>query len=330
MPPRAYDASKVTFYLDQSTVSDAFRAVTVPPRADAAYRPLLAWMERLAREANLCFSIAHIAEIARWADHGLADALAEWLDGITTVWVRPMLEVMTEEEDYWTAVAAGATPQTEVIPFALSPTGVFSRTSVADSIRAFREPGSISSPAGEELFEQEDNEVRTMLRAIQQNEAWVREQKWSAQKKSNERESARKADLFARARDAAIRRNAAPANAWIDPDGDIQGALVDLVDQDPRSLPSWRIRRDFNDKFDQVARARKPGSRGESKLISSFRDYWHLAVAAAYCDVFTCDQLVYDAIAPARTRLGKKATLAPSKHRGGPVGFVTGLVATWP
>lgn len=58
MAPRAPDTTKATVYLDQSTVCDAFRVHLQPPGADPAFRPLLTWVEHVARDANLCLSTA--------------------------------------------------------------------------------------------------------------------------------------------------------------------------------------------------------------------------------------------------------------------------------
>jgi len=82
MPSKLYDPSKPTFYLDQSTLCDAFRAHDSVKPSDAAYRPLLPWIERIAREANLCVSLIHISELAKWTDVKMANAFAAWLDGL--------------------------------------------------------------------------------------------------------------------------------------------------------------------------------------------------------------------------------------------------------
>lgn len=143
MAPRATDRTKPTVYLDQSTVCDAFRVHLQTARADLAYRPLLPWIERVAREANLCLSTAHISEIGRWGDHTTANALADWIDGLPTVWMRSMLDINDEEDNFWTKVAAGLTPSSRVEPFTGSLLAAFNAMNADASTEALRRPGSV-------------------------------------------------------------------------------------------------------------------------------------------------------------------------------------------
>ena len=76
MASKQYDRTKLSVYLDHSTLCAAFKAHR--PQADAAdfaaYRPLVSWAERVGIEANLCLSTAHLIELVSWEDTATADA----------------------------------------------------------------------------------------------------------------------------------------------------------------------------------------------------------------------------------------------------------------
>lgn len=335
MAPRTRDTTKPTVYLDQSTLCDAFRAHLQPAGADPAYRPLLPWIERVAREANLCLSTAHIAEIGRWGDRASANALADWIDGLPTVWVRSMLDVGPEEDDFWTKIAAGFTPSSRVEPFTASLLAAFNAMTAEASTEAFGRPGSVHpflDAARVYGFSKVEANMIGMIRNFQQNAAWADQQGWSDARKADDIAYNRRVDIRTRAEEARRRLNARrdPDLGGTDIDATVQDALVEVLDGDPLAMPSWRLTTAFSARFAEVARGLQAGSKKERALVSSFFDYQHLAVAAAHCDVFTCDRMVRDAVTPARQSLGRSAAFAPGQHPGGLAGFVADLMSTWP
>jgi hypothetical protein len=324
------DASKPTFYLDQSTFSDAFRAHAAPDGKLEPYRPLKPWIERVAREANLCLSNTHIAEVSRWKRAATRDAMVAWLDALPTVWVRSMLDVRPEEAEHWTQIAAGRSPR-KIEPFTDSLLAAFRYTNSDVAAATASEPGSIRpfvEAAIEYGFPDVEREMLAMFRRLRDNAAWVKQAGWSKEQK--------KADLARNVRkslreeaEAAI--NAINARSREPPiSQNVQDALVALVEKEPRAMPAWRIVTVFSGYLANLARERQAGSKGEKELFSSFYDHQHLAVPGAYCDVFTCDRLVQNAIGHARISLGLGAALAPGKHAGGAAGFVAALTAKWP
>lgn len=58
------------------------------------------------------------------------------------------------------------------------------------------------------------------------------------------------------------------------------------------------------------------------ELRSSFYDYAHLGIGAAYCDVFTCDALAAECLGDAPERLGRKR---PIVYEGDGPAFVAAL-----
>jgi hypothetical protein len=289
----------------------------------------------VAREANLCLSTAHISEIARWPDRTTANALADWIDGMPTVWVRSMLDIGNEEDEFWTKVAAGLTPSSSVEPFTGSLLAAFSAMTADASTEAFRRPGSVHpflEAARTYGFPEVEAKMIAMIRAFQRNAEWARERRLSDARKAEDVAYNRRVDLRTRA-EAARKR----LNVRLDPDlggkeidATVQDAIVDLVDRDSLAMPTWRMTGAFSARFADVSRGLQPGSKKERELVSSFFDYQHLAVAAVHCDVFTCDRMVREALTPSRVALGRSAALAPGQHPGGLAGFVADLMSTWP
>lgn len=341
MPPRAYDSTKKTFYLDQSTVSDAFRATAGPGvTGDPGYAPLRPWIERVAHEANLWFSTAHILETARLNHAMTAEGLAAWVDSLPTVWVRSLLDVDPEEDDYWTKVAAGLTPSTKVVAFTSDIASAFGTmhnrpditaalADAAGSIYPFLDTARIAK-----VFESRKRDMKEIVEAFIANEKWVTERGWTDQQKA--------ADL-ARKRRLHVRETASEAidrmNARFDPD--LGGSslskthvdsLVTLFQKNAKAMPGWRVQ---NALLGALALSyRKMSAPGDEKALDErlgdFFDYQHLSVAGAYADVFTCDGKVAAAITKARVGVGRSPPLKRKGHPEGTPGFVAHLMATWP
>ncbi|MBI2392160.1 MAG: hypothetical protein HYV09_21405 [Deltaproteobacteria bacterium] len=102
--------TKPSVYLDQSTLSDAFRAGLINDRKPdrlRGYGPLAPCVERVASDADLCVSILHAQELAAWEDVAMAHGLAKWLDGLEVVWMHATEAAQAIEDDHWLAVAVG-------------------------------------------------------------------------------------------------------------------------------------------------------------------------------------------------------------------------------
>ncbi len=123
MPSKTVDPNKPTFYLDNSTLCagiKAHRLLKGNAEAFAPYRPIVPWVERVAREANFCLSLTHITELARWdGDPETADAMARWYDELPVVWTHGRDAIAGSEDSHWVAIAGGAPPP-EVRVFAPS------------------------------------------------------------------------------------------------------------------------------------------------------------------------------------------------------------------
>jgi len=339
MPSKSRDAARPTFYLDHSTLCDAFRAHLVggATPADIAYRPLFDWVECVAKEANLCMSVIHIAELGRWGDSATADAMARWYEQLPIVWVRSMTDVQNAEDEHWTKVAAGIDPKGTVNPFAPSLLVAFHdlKGDALTQLLGTMEP--IVALLEAIRVKGQQNEVRGMLevaQAFRDDRAWAESVAWSDERKRDEIAYKRRVDLRTRAMEAdrrlVARKDLDYAAAKACSGGDVQDLLVELFDKEPTALPCYRAVQRFNEGLISFAMTKEGGSKKERAALSgSFHDLVHLSVGAAYCDVFTCDGLVSDWLGPLRQALGLQPQLS-AKKLGGPEPFVKALMSTWP
>lgn len=102
-------------------------------------------------------------------------------------------------------------------------------------------------------------------------------------------------------------------------------AFIELVLASPMSLPSSYVVELFGLAFIEVAAGREPGGKRARELESSFYDYAHLAIGAAYCDVFTCDVLSSRCLGDTRVRLGREPQIAKGRGALDAAGFVRAL-----
>jgi hypothetical protein len=338
--PRHAQLGSRTFYLDQSTLCDAFRAHCMGPgAADPHYRPLYPWIERVATEANLCISLTHLVELAKLTHLPTADGIAKWLDGLPLVWTRSFPRIIQQEYDVWTRIAA-AVPSVAVQPFSQSLLATFD-TPTPNDVSSFLR----NAPRG----------LPGMLGAVRQ--AWANNNgRWGGlvpgmargvREDRAEAVARGKPDPFRRERiddnqRAKLRRLAMDADRRLTENADVAYAakaytsnevldrFIEQYQNDPRSLPLQRAHGlHVESLLDGVGR-RTPGSSRDRDLLSgAMEDGMHL-VGAAYCDVFTCDRITSNALGDFRTTIGRMPQLAIGGYPGGVEAFVRDLMATWP
>lgn len=339
MPSRGRDRAKPTYYLDHSTLCDAFRAHALggTTASPAAYKPLMAWIERVATEANLCLSIFHIAELGRWRDIATANAMARWYEKLPIVWVRSMTDVQDREDEHWTKVAASVKPCEQLTPFAPSLLAAFQRLDgdALSELLAKREP--VVALLEAIRTKGQGKEVASVLRiaqAFRDDRARAETLGWSADRRREETAYKRRVDLRKRATAAdqrLVARGDLEYAATECSGGDVQDLFVKLFDDNPASLPCFRAVQRFNAGLIAFALKKQGGSKSERDALSgSFHDLIHVSVGAAYCDVFTCDGIVSDWLGDLRDAIGLSRQLSVGRTDSGAKGFVEALMATWP
>jgi hypothetical protein len=345
MPSKPHDRTKPSVYLDQSTLCDAFGAHAVGARPEAsAYRPLLPWIERVAREANLCLSLIHFREMSKWGDLQAADALATWLDGLPIVWMRGVDNLVQQEDDVWTRRAAGAASP-DVEPFAPSVLSLFEEGINPDAVGGFlanvrRGLGFLLQVM--RLANKEAGTNRDLLaqygpmaaQNIRADRARATERGWSDAQRTAQLEANLRSDLkrHAMAADARLRHARDPAYSAVALTTDeIVDRFIEQYLRDPTMLPLHRAHALHVDEFVDGAMRRTPGSsKDRDVLTGSVEDGMHL-VGAVYCDVFTCDRGTSAGLGDFRTGIGhSRPQLAVGGYAGGVGAFVGDLMATWP
>ena len=333
MAAKIADTTKPTFYLDQSTLCEAFAALSLPGSRRAphsAYRRVVPWIERIASEANFCLSIAHLLELAAWQDTAAADGVAAWLDALPVVWMLKLDTILAEEADHWLQTALGTTPR-PVQPFAPSMWRAFENWTPS-SIAIATEHASIPGALG--LFREMNHRGGAELskagaQAFRVDRAQFAA--WTSGQKTERIGQKIRAELRKIAGDAHQRFEAsgdstyaALGQTW----GGVMDPFVEFVERTPEALPAWRVMCGFSEGFAEVAVARTPGSKGDRELSSSVNDGLHAALGV-YCDVFTCDALMSRMLADTRVRLGRHRQLSAGEI-GDAEAFVDALTTTWP
>lgn len=328
MPPRPRDPSKKTIYLDQSTLSDAYRASLDPPTTkDARFKPLRPWVERVAQEANLSLGAPHLFELARTPpEHkAQADGMAAWIDSMPTVWVRSPNDVGLEEQDYWVKIAAGLVPSSPVEAF-----GAGIRATIQGGagllIRDPTKVGEFLDGARKIDTASRGDRLKDMVEAVRKDALVA--SGWSEERKEQVLAENRRRSLREIARVTVERLNAGK-------DADLGGTplsqnvgddFVELVGRDAKAMPTWRVINALMAYRAERYRNLPDDSPQLENAVGDFADFWHVLTACGYCDVFTCDRRTKTALGDVRAGLGKSKPLAPGKNPT----FVADLMATWP
>lgn len=310
MPSKPRTPGKPTFYLDQSTLSDAYRVES------PEHRPLRRWIERVGSEANLCVSIAHVLEIAYWGDEAAADGLARWLDTLPLVWAYPSNRISEMEADRLLERAAGVIDPAPVEPFA--PDIPWPCHTVLEWVRESR---NRDTPEREVM--------RDAALRFYADEARAQREGISDAERRERLDANRRRGLTKIAETAYGRRmQADPAYAAAGVSLERCAArFVELYRSDPAAMRTDKVHWGFARGHRATAVRRTPGSRKWGENDSMFCDREHAAVGAAHCDVFTADGTVAGFVSRVRCSFGYDP---PLTARGDPAAFVRDLMATWP
>lgn len=299
-----------TFYLDTSTLSYAFRGghPEFRDRREPDYAPMFALVGRIAREANLCLSSTHVAEMAH-GNRAHSDAALSWLASLDTLWTFSFDKIGDREDEVALQRALGATPHVEVEPFARNMTAIFRdyglaaeqrSASINDAAEAARilglEKAHLFMDGMGEKFHYDRNGDPKTANLTHVDKAAITAQKRRA---LLEDEGARAWD---RLRHYDLPEFHARYRALTNPNA----VFADYVLANPTALPSTYVAEAFGTKFVEVMARRKPGGNSSRALRSSLHDYAHLGIGAAYCDVFTCDALAADCLRDAPEKIGRR------------------------
>lgn len=337
MPAKKYDPARPTFYLDQSTLSDAFR-VHEPGQlkpADPAYQPLRGWVERVGHQANLCISTIHLLELAKWTASDVADALCRWLDGLPVVAVLGLHRVRRLEEEAWVRRAVRL-PVAQVTPFATSMPEAFAEIPPELVAAVLQQPEPLTYTMNvmrnHGLHKRHKDVAPDFAAALRENRARKEFQHVTTERGRAMVAQNRRRDLarLASVTICSLRRDDGAFGVQSEPPAFAQKLALDLYDSDASLLPLFCIEAPYADGLTDGILRRQPGSAKDVAALSgAAEDGLHL-VGAAYCDTFTCDQATSSALGDIRVKLGRTRQLAAGGYPGGLGAFVRDLMATWP
>lgn len=333
MPSKPYDPARPTLYLDTSTLSKPFNAHQLGRDGEPyrEYAPLFSWIEHVATTANLVVAHVHVAELADWSDVDAARGLVQWLDALPLVWTRFYSYVLDDEDEYWVCRSVEQPRPEPVRPFAPSMVSAFEGMRFHESpevlarsnlVRVWedeRQDGTLARQMNEQAMQ-----IAAHLHTDRRNAGWP-----NVAAANYERAALNvRSHLRQRAGEAFRRmeaRGEAPSSSW----GDVQNPFVAQHEDVPTAMPLQRVTDHLVQGFGETAARRTPGSSKYNKLDSSMADVFHALAGAAYCDVFTCDQLTSEWLGDVRVQLGLQRQLAEGEIEGGPSGFVEALMATY-
>lgn len=332
MPSKPLNPGKPAFYLDHSTLCDAFRADKLRDGTDPCYRPLVSWIERVANEANLCLSETHLLELSRWNEPQAALRMAHWYESMPVVWTKWPWVLLREEHDYWLKVALGLAPGDPPQPFVGSfpaamraPTVDFAAACLTQSKSGVLVPALIQSMRHAHV----SRLVERKKAAIVDEAATIRKHRPAL---TLGREQAIRQELRQNALEAKQRLLKEPNAGRFDVplDEDVAEAYLHLWDANPAALPATRVLGRLHVGFvDAALRRQGPSQNEERAALGTFDDTSH-AMAGAYCTVFTCDGRVAETLGDLRRQLGVSPQLSVAEYGGDVERFVADLVSYWP
>jgi hypothetical protein len=311
MPSIGLRAGRPTFYLDTSTLSYAFRGGT----GEATFQRLHRRVEEVAATANLCMSTMHVAELAQ-GDPIKSKEMMAWLDGLDAVWMFSFDKVSNREDEHALQLVLG-TDALPVEPFAPSFLNAFDHWKITD-LPAVLSGGSALRNMWDAAREKGIESERKMMAEIQRRFHFDRHVDPSTQNLTAAEKEAivarkRHEGLKVLAREAFTRlrfENLPDLHAAYRSDPDPASRFAKYVEDDERRLPTHFVGHCFQLDFVAAMARRTPGSKGAKAIESSYYDYAHLSIGAAYCDVFTCDQVTATWLGAARAQLGKASPVA--------------------
>jgi hypothetical protein len=316
MPTKPITVGRPSWYLDQSTLCDAIGANFMDARDDRPhYRRLLQIIERAANEGNLCIGWPHVHEFAKWNEQK-AKAATQWLDGLPVVWAHQSKRVMDSEVEAVLRTVVGAVPSSPQ-PFAPSYLVTFdrwelhalsqglSRTTLTHIVADARRVGKV------DRWDQESMHWATKLHH---------------DRRDNPRTETEKRRILAERAEQALRESVTAVHTLLaERDPDYAALRVGLVEAARRVVATYRTNAGtfhctrmtdvLHEAFADKAGSLTLGSQDFRKLASGGLDIEHASVAAAYCDVFTCDRTTSLWIGDRRERLGLERQLVRGEFR---------------
>jgi hypothetical protein len=291
----------VIAYLDWSAFCDAFRVTDEPAAAATdAHRVLRSTIESLSRRRSLAFSPAHVAELARWHPKERALRMARWLDTLNLVWVRAVNPECDDELASWLDIADPAAAGRRYAPFAGHLLAAY-----ASVLGAALHAGRGGSLTIESLIAERDAEpggVDAHCFSVERFQALHFDRNAAAAMPPEDIHAAMDANLR-----SLLIRKARSTGRYSEAEA---CTLVDKILAIPSSIPFNRLAHTLVCNLAMSITAQDASSKAfHDRYQGMSYDLQHL-VGGAYCDVFTCDYRVDEALGTAREAQGRSRQLS--------------------
>jgi hypothetical protein len=309
-------------YLDSSTFADAFDAVHVrKPTGGDPYEKLYILIGKISTEASLCYSTTHVEEILEWDPYERVLAMAEWIDGLHPVWTRSADRALDGELEWWLRRELGLATTKEYCPFSISFTGVIGPPNLSQAVSLLRNPASVAGIVRQchgrrdELPDVKAASVDGFRRLHLDRSSLSPDISAEAIARRGASKAARDVELRA----CQLWPTLVPDRAGLLQDDVVAAARA--LGARPDALPVSRL---WQHVVSEICKSITAQDRDSQAFLRRYRsaahDHTHLT-GAAYCDVFTCDKRVDDAIGSFRTDRGMLPQLSV-RGVGGPEQFV--------
>lgn len=325
MPAHPLKPGRKTVYLDTSTISEIADVALGTTKARPEFAPLVQWLERVAREENLVLTFAHVNELARLAPE-VGDHLAEWLDRLPIVWGYMGETLEHREADHWLGVLRGSAAGADFVPFAPSMLSAFGDMSPQEAEEWLAHgptlPNLLALARSSEKRKQWSQASLESARTLKEDAEATALAGVSEEERSAKIEEKRRIHLRTLAQEAQERAGG-PASRRE------QDAFVERFESDPQSFRGVRAVGRITEDFSRRVRAKEDvrSKSSEREFGGTFGDGIHARLGAAYCDVFTCDEITDRALGDLRDGFGLPRQI--SIHRGEDAAeFVQALLAS--
>jgi hypothetical protein len=319
------EMNRPTVYLDSSTLADGFDAVHVRrEEAGSAYEKLYVLIGRIAAEGAPCCSLNHIEEPVAWDPYESAIERATWLDNLNPVWIKSAERALDGELEWWLRKELGLSPGSRYEPFSIALTGV-----IGAAITPSQTVGLLGGPgiAGivkalhgrREQLPDVKGESLTGFQRLHQDRARLPPDA-DFEKVAQVIRGKRARDLEVRARELLPKLRETDQSLSEEVIRRAAGGIFEA----PGAVPLDQLVNHVIEHMIRTLTAQKRNfANFRRRHASAWHDIMHLT-GAVYCDVFTCDKRIDDAIGTIRTDRGMLPQLSVVRS-GGPGPFVDRL-----
>lgn len=295
-----------TVYLDWSTLCNAFKGTEHLAGPRVEFQRLHEIVEALAATGRLCLSPSHISELLIWRPQQAALRMAKWLDELRPAWIRAFTPLIDEELRWWLNSELRLPQQSSYAPFVANLSSAFAHWTGPDTPHIPTIEGFVRYAHEHPSVPESREHALQCFQRLHADRTLVAGEHSQAEVGRCLRIKFQQL-LVQRAQTLNLRHlNGAKVSA-----AELPALVGGVVDRE-ESVPCNRlISAVIGDLAAGVTAQQSDSARFRDRYSSMGYDLQHLC-GGAYCDVFTCDRRVDQAIGEFRERrgLGRQLSMA--------------------